>query len=111
MIPHNPPIFSPLDLLGRAEYPIAQGDVELGNLSVIDDKSFWGFFESCFIVQDMVMQTSNLSFELIDLNCQSSLLLGDGCKETVGDGAKDVRVQLRMGSKGYCNDIGQRRWF
>jgi hypothetical protein len=102
----NSTIFSSLDPLGGAEDSITQGNVELWVLPVVDNESLKGFFKGLFIMQDTVMETSDLSFEPVDFNHHSSLLLSDGCKETVGDHMEYVWVEFGMGSKVHRNGIG-----
>ena len=46
------------------------------------------------------MKISDLSFELVDFDCCSSLLLCNGCEETIGDHSEYVGVQFGMCSKG-----------
>ena len=49
------PILSPLDPLGRVEDSIAQGNVELWGLAIVDNISLGGLLKGVFVVLDMVL--------------------------------------------------------
>ena len=55
MIAGNSTVFWPLDPFGGAEDFIAQGNVELWDLAVVNDESLGGLFKGGFIVQDTVL--------------------------------------------------------
>ena len=99
-------VFQPLDPFSRAEDSIAQGNVELGNLPVVDDVSFQGSFKLVLVVFDMILQTCGLSLEVMHFDGCLCLILGDCSKEAISDCLEDVRVEFRMGSNGCCNGIG-----
>ena len=51
----NSPVFSPLDPFGGVKNSVAQWDVKLWDLPIVDDESLGGFFEGSLVVQDVVM--------------------------------------------------------
>ena len=50
MIPGDSAIFSSFDPFGEVEDSIAQGNVELWDLSIINDKSLKGLLECSFVM-------------------------------------------------------------
>ena len=111
MISSNSAIFQSLNPFGRAEDSIIQGNVEVGNLSIIDDVALEGLLEVILVVLDMILQAINLSLEAFDFSGCLCLASGNNGEETFGDCTEDVQVELGMGSKGHCNSNGRHRWF
>ena len=107
----NSSIIQPFDPFGRMVDSVAQGDVELGNLAIIDNISIRGPFKLVFVVFDVVMQTLNLLLKVVHFDGGLGLALGHGGEKAISDGLKDVQMKLGMGSKGCCNGIGRYRWF
>ena len=79
---------------------IAQGDVELGNLPIIDDISIRGSLKLVFIMLNTVVEPFNLIFKVTHFNGSLCLSLHDGAEEPISDGSEDAWVKLGMGSKG-----------
>ena len=48
-------IFQPFDPFGRTEDFIVQGNVELGNLSIVDNKVLRGLLKSGFVMLDTIL--------------------------------------------------------
>ena len=99
-------VVHPLDPLGWAVDSITQGNVELGNLPVIDNVAIGGLLELVFVVFNMVIQAFNLLSKTVHFDGGLGFASGDGGEEAISDGPKDVWVEFGMGSKGCHNSIG-----
>ena len=106
MVAGHSTIFKPLDPFGRAEDSITQGNVEVGDLSAVDDEALRSFLEAGFVMQDVILKAIDLSLEAFDFDGCLCLTSGDCGEEAVSNHVKDVWVELRMGSKGHCNSSG-----
>ena len=111
MEPSNSSVFQLLDPLHWLKDPIAEGNVEVGHLSVVFNVSIGGMFKYVFIVFDAVMEPADLLVEAVDFADLLSIASGDGCKEPLCDGSEDVSVEVRVGRQSGCNGTGQHRWF
>ena len=78
MITGDPAIFQPLDPFGRAVDSIAQGDVEVGDVSLVGNVAIRGSFELIFIVLNMVMQAPNLLPKVAHFGGSLGFALSDG---------------------------------
>ena len=101
MLAGNSAIFQPFDPLGRMMDSVTQGNVEAGDLSLIGNIAVGGSLELVFIMFDVIMQASNLLFEVAHFRGGLGLTLSDGEEEPIGDGSEDVRVEVRVGCQCY----------
>ena len=111
VIPGNSSIVQLLDPLGWAEDPIAEGDVKVGDLSVILLVAVGGSFEDVLIVLNMVVEPADLLFEAADFAGLLGIASGNGCEEPLSDGSKNVCVEFWVGCQGGCNCTRRHRWF
>jgi hypothetical protein len=102
----NSSVVQPLDPFGRAVGSVTQRDVELGNLSVIDDIPIRGLLELVFVMFNMVMQAFNLLLKVVHFNGGLGFASSDGGEEAISDGSENVWVKLGMGSEGCRNSTG-----
>ena len=107
----NSAVVQPLDPFGGTVDSVAQGNVELGNLPIVDDVAIGGLFKLVFIVLNAVVQALNLFLKAAHFNGCLGFTSGNGGEEPVSDGSEDVWVEFGMGSEGCRNGIGQHRWF
>ena len=66
VITGDPAIFQPLNPFGRAEDPIANGNVEVGHPSIILGVAIGGSVECILVVLNMVVEPPDLLFEMAD---------------------------------------------
>ena len=111
MVSGDSAVLESFDPFGQAEDSVAQGNVELGNLPIIGDVALGGSLKLVFIVLNMILQTHDLSLEVVSFNGCLSFMSGDCGEEVIGHCLEDVWVEFGMGSEGHCNGIGQHRWF
>jgi hypothetical protein len=78
MVTCDPAIFQPLDPLGRMVDSISEGNVEVGYLPIILDVAIRGSFKLVFIMLDMIMEPSDLFFEVTHFTGSMGLTLGNG---------------------------------
>jgi hypothetical protein len=64
----NSAVVQLLDPFGGMVDSIAQGNVELGDLSLIDDVAIRGLLELVFVVLNMVVEPSNLFLKAVCFN-------------------------------------------
>jgi hypothetical protein len=94
VIPGDSSIIQLFDPLGWAEDPIAEGNVEVGDLSVVLLVAVGGLFKDVLIVLDTVMEPTDLLFEAADFTGLLGVVSGDGCEEPLSDGLENVRVEF-----------------
>ena len=102
----DPSIFQLLDPSGRFEDSIFKGKIEVGHPPIILDASIGGPFEYVFVVFDVVMEPADLLLEAANFAGFLGIALGDGCKEPISDGSKDICIEIRVGRQGGCNGTG-----
>jgi hypothetical protein len=98
------PIIVKFDPFCGAVEPIANWDVEVGDLIVVEDIPHRWLLEGILIVEDGLLQGMDLVFILLGGNSSLDLPVGNGLEEAIGDlleeGCIDVIIDLKCG--GHC---------
>ena len=94
--PGNSTVFKLLDPLCWFEDPVAQGNKEVGDSSIILNIPVRGAFEYVFVVLDMVVEPADLFFEVTDFDVFLGVASSDGCEEPFCNGSEDVGIEVRM---------------
>ena len=72
----------------------------MGNTSIIEHIPVWGSFECFLIVKDAVLECLNLLHKAAILDCSVSLMINDGCKESVCNDVKELGINVWVRSEG-----------
>ena len=99
----NSPIIQPFDPFGWAEDSITEGNVEMGDSSVILFIAIGRLVECVLLVLDAVVESVDLFFEVVNLACLLGVTSGDDREEPFSDGSEDVRIEIGVGHQGGCN--------
>ena len=111
MIPSDSSVVQFLDPLGWAEDPIAEGNVKVGDLSIVLLVAIRGSFDNVLIMLNMVVEPVDLLLEVADFAGLLGVTPGNGCEEPLCDGSENVCVEFWVGCQGGCNGTRRHRWF
>jgi hypothetical protein len=65
--------------------PIADRDVEVGNLAIVEDVAGGGCVEGVLVVEDLLLQVMDLVFVPLCCDGGGGFPIGDGLQESIGD--------------------------
>jgi len=94
-----------LNPLGRAREPVAAGNVEVGDAPIVDRVPFRGSFEGFLVLEDLFLKPLNLLSEPSVLHGGVGFVVGDGCKKSIHNRAKEFHVNVRIGGKGRLRGV------
>jgi len=79
---------------------VAAWDAEVGNTSIVEDVTLRGPIKGLLIFKDVVLETSDLFRESMELHRSVGFTVGDGGEESVCNGAKEYRIDVVVGGEG-----------
>ena len=109
--PSDSTIFELFDPFCRLEYPVTQGNEEVGDSPFVFDVSVGGAFEYVLVVFDLIVESGDLFLEVTDFDVLVGVVSGNGGEEPFGDGSEDVGVKIGVCCQCGHNGIGRHRWF
>ena len=96
MEPGDSTVFELFDPFCWFEDPVAQGNEEVGDSSIVLNVPIGGVFEYVFIVLDTIVEPTNLFLEVTDFDVRLGVTSSDGCKEPFCNGSEDVGIEARV---------------
>src|SRR6267142_1145003 len=86
------------------------GDAEVGNVPIVKHVPFRGLLKCFFVLEDTILERLNLLRKVAILDCSVSFVVGDGCKESVRNGAKEFSVNVGVRGKGGLSRPWRHCW-
>jgi hypothetical protein len=91
------PIVVKVDSLHLLVGSIANRDVEVTDLPIVEDEAFRWVVESFLIVEDALLQAMEPIFIRLSSNGSVSFTVGDSLEESICDGLEECGIQVRLG--------------
>jgi hypothetical protein len=80
--------------------------VEVTDLPVVEDKALRWLIECVFVVENALLQAAEPILVCFGGDSGVSLVIGNGLKETIGDGSKEGGIQVRLSLESRLDGMG-----
>jgi len=104
-IPRHCAIVVELDSFSGGRKPISVGNMEVGNAAIIECVPFWGLLERLLVLEDALLKCLNLLRKVAILDCSIGFMVGDGCEQSICNGAKELSVDVRVHGEGRLGGL------
>src|SRR5882672_8150580 len=85
-------------------------DAEVRDASIVKRIPFRGPLKCFLIVEDAFLECLDLFRKVAILNCGIGFTVGDGCEESIRNGAKELSVDVGIGIEGGLSRPWQHCW-
>jgi len=91
--------------------PIPNWDMEVGDVTVVENVPFGGMFEGFFVMKDSLLKPFNLFCKALVVHHSLGLLFGDRAKEAISDRLEEDCIDVGVVLKGGVDCTGQHSWW
>ena len=86
-------------------------DVKVRDATVIKGVLVWSTFECLFILEDAILEFLILLCKLAILDCGVGFAVGDGGEQSIGNGVKELSIDVRVHGKGGLGGLWGHCWW